>query len=226
MKQYSQMKNSGIQWIGEIPEHWNINKIKFTSYVKGRIGYHGLRSEEFTTKGPYLITGTDFIDGKIDWLTCNHVEFWRYEQNPYIQINKNDILITKDGTIGKVAFIDNVPDQTTLNSGVMVIRPLKKKYDSLYMYWTLKSNQFIDFIDLIKQGSTIQHLYQETFKNFQFVLPDSIEEQKQIVTYLDEKTKKADSLIFKVESQIQKLKQLRESLISSAVTGKIQVAQA
>jgi len=215
------MKDSRIEWIGKIPLKWNVKKIKFTSYVKGRIGWQGLRSDEFTTKGPYLITGTDFIDGKIDWSTCNHVEFWRYEQNPYIQIKKNDVLITKDGTIGKVALIDNVPDKTTLNSGVMVVRPLKKSYDPRYLYWILKSKHFINFIDLIKQGSTIQHLYQETFENFQFVLPDSSEEQKQIVNYLDKKTKKTEVLISKVESQIQKLQELRESLISSAVTGKI-----
>lgn len=220
------MKDSGIELIGEIPESWNINKIKYTSYVKGRIGWQGLSSDEYATEGPYLITGTDFVDGKIKWSTCNHVESWRYNQDPYIQIKKNDVLITKDGTIGKVAIIDNIPDKTTLNSGVMVIRPLKNSYDPSYLFWILKSNQFIDFIDLIKQGSTIQHLYQKTFDNFPIVLPNSFEEQKQIVDYLDKKTTKTDKLISKVELQIKQLEEFRESLISSAVTGKIQVAGA
>ena len=212
------MKDSGIEWIGEIPKHWNINKIKYTSYVKGRIGWQGLRSEEFTTEGPYLITGTDFIDGKIKWSTCNHVESWRYNQDRYIQIKKNDVLITKDGTIGKVAIIDNIPDKTTLNTGVMVIRPLKNSYDPSYLFWILKSNQFIDFIDLIKQGSTIQHLYQKTFDNFPIVLPDSLEEQKQIVDYLDKKTKEIDNEISKNKKLITLLQKQIQSTINHAVT--------
>src|SRR4051794_39826898 len=106
MKKYHRMKDSGIEWIGEIPEHWYINKIKYSSYVKGRIGWQGLRSEEFVDDGPYLVTGTDFEDGKVNWDRCYHVLKWRYDQDPYIQIKKGDLLVTKDGTIGKLAYID------------------------------------------------------------------------------------------------------------------------
>jgi type I restriction enzyme, S subunit len=219
------MKDSGVGWIGEIPEEWEINKIKFTSYVKGRIGFHGLRSEEFTDSGAYLITGTDFKDGQIRWSTCHHVELWRYDQDPYIQIRKNDVLITKDGTIGKIAFVENVPDKTTLNSGVMVVRPLKKEFEPRYFFWLLKSNQFLDFISMIKSGSTIQHLYQETFENFQFTLP-VLDEQKQIAKFLDKQTKQFDELISKAKLQIKTLQEYRQSLISSAVTGKIDVREA
>ena len=60
------MKDSGIEWIGKIPEGWNTIKIKFTSWLKGRIGWDGLKSGEFIEEGPYLITGTDFIDGGIN----------------------------------------------------------------------------------------------------------------------------------------------------------------
>jgi type I restriction enzyme, S subunit len=219
------MKDSGVEWIGDIPKEWSINKIKFTSYVKGRIGFHGLRSEEFTDIGAYLITGTDFKNGQIRWSTCHHVELWRYEQDPYIQIKKNDILITKDGTIGKIALVENVPDKTTLNSGVMVVRPLKREFEPRYFFWLLKSNQFMDFISMIKSGSTIQHLYQETFENFQFTLP-ILDEQNQIVEFLDTQTKQFDELISKAKLQIKTLQEYRQSLILSAVTGKIDVREA
>ena len=216
------MKDSGVEWIGEIPECWIITKIKFTSYVKGRIGWQGLRSEEFTDQGAFLITGTDFKEGRINWDTCHHVEDWRYEQDPYIQIQKNDILITKDGTIGKVALIDKIPDRTTLNSGVMVVRPKNNKYIPTFLYWILSSSQFIDFIEMIKSGSTISHLYQETFGNFSFTLP-KISEQQQIAEFLDKQTTKIDSLISKVELQIKQLQEFRESLVTSAIIGKIKV---
>src|SRR5699024_1283106 len=54
------MKDSGIEWIGEIPEHWELGKVKYTTYVKGRIGWQGLRSDEFMDIVPHLVTGTDF----------------------------------------------------------------------------------------------------------------------------------------------------------------------
>jgi len=174
------MKESSIERIGKIPKKWNLQKIKHTSYVKGRIGWQGLHSDEFTDKGPFLITGTDFKDGRINWKSCHHVEQWRYEQDPHIQLKENDVLITKDGTIGKIALIDELPDQTTLNTGVMVIRPLDNAYIPEYFFWILQSHQFMEFINTIKTGTTINHLYQETFENFQFVLPETLDEQKQI----------------------------------------------
>ena len=215
------MKDSGIEWIGKIPKHWKINKIKFTSYVKGRIGWQGLRSDEFTKEGPYLVTGTEFKDGKVDWKNCYHVEPWRYEQDPYIQVKNDDVLITKDGTIGKIALVENIPGPTTLNSGVMVIRQLHNSYLPKFMYWILQSEQFTQYVEYVKTGSTIKHLYQETFENLIFSHPESLDEQKQISHFIEIEISKVDSLTLKIEYQIKKLEEFRQSLISSAVTGKI-----
>ena len=74
MKKYDNYKDSGIEWIGEIPEHWILKKIKHTTYVKGRIGWKGLRSDEFLElSDSYVVTGTDFENGKIKWKTCYQV---------------------------------------------------------------------------------------------------------------------------------------------------------
>ena len=69
-----EMKDSGIEWIGEIPIHWIVNRISRATYVKGRIGWKGLKSDEFIDEGPYLITGTDFKNGRIDWSETYHVQ--------------------------------------------------------------------------------------------------------------------------------------------------------
>ncbi len=220
------LEETGIERIGKMPKHWDLIKIKFCAYVKGRIGWEGLRSDEFTDEGPYLITGTDFDEGKINWSKCHHVELWRYEQNPYIQIKENDILITKDGTIGKVALVDQVSNKTTLNSGVMVIRPIMEKFEPSYLFWLLKSNQFIDFIEMIKSGSTIQHLYQETFENFEFTLPNSLNEQKNISEFLNKKINKIEDIEYLVSCQIKKLQENRKTILSSVITGKIDVREA
>lgn len=100
----------------DMHEIWPQNNIKASSYLRGRIGWQGLRADEFIEDGPYLITGTDFV-GRVNWSTCYHVTDERYEEGAYIHIKNRDLLITKDGTIGKVVFVDNCPEKAVLNSG-------------------------------------------------------------------------------------------------------------
>lgn len=113
------MKQSGVQWIGEIPASWNTKRIKYMATLKGRIGWQGLTSDEYQDEGAFLITGVDFSDGGIDWENCVHVPMKRWEEAKDIQIQNGDLLITKDGTIGKVAIVSDMPGETSLNSGVL-----------------------------------------------------------------------------------------------------------
>ena len=153
---YPKYKDSGIDWIGKIPEAWNIAMLKRTSYLKGRIGWQGLTSEEYENEGDFiLVTGTEFQEGRIDWEKCWFIEKERYEEDPYIQLNEDDLLITKDGTIGKIAHVDRLPKPATLNSGVFVLRPLKKHFIPRFMYWALLSDLFPQFIEYSKVGTTI-----------------------------------------------------------------------
>lgn len=216
------MKDSGIEWIGEIPEHWKTNKIKNMSYVKGRIGWHGLTSEEYSDEGAYLVTGTDFEEGTVDWNHCNHISYERYKQDPNIHLKEGDLLITKDGTIGKLALIKNIPDKATLNSGIFLVRPLKDNYTNEYLYWVLSSDIFTRFFDYIKTGATIAHLYQETFERFFFPYMD-INEQNKIVDFLNINISKINFTIKKVEENIGLLEEYKTSLIHHVVTGKIDV---
>lgn len=218
------MKDSGIEWIGEIPEHWEVSKIKFTTYVKGRIGWQGLRADEFIDEGPYLVTGTDFVDGLVNWDSCYHISMERYNEAPPIQLRENDLLITKDGTIGKVAIVKNKPKYAILNSGIFVTRPKNSAYLTEFMYWILNSQVFNKFIQYMSLGSTIVHLYQQTFENFSFPITN-LNEQKTIAHFLDRKVAEIDGLISDIKLQIQKLKEYRQSLISEAVTGKIDVRE-
>lgn len=219
-----EMKDSGIEWIGKIPKEWVVKKIKHNTYVKGRIGWQGLRSEEFIDEGPFLVTGTDFIDGKVNWETCYHISEERFNEAPPIQLKEGDLLITKDGSIGKIAIVINCPDKAILNSGVFVTRCVNGDYLTKFMYYILTSKVFDTYIDINKTGTTILHLYQETFINFSYALPDKFE-QKQVVDFLDKKTAEIDSVITKIREQIEKIKKAKQSLISEAVTGKIEVRE-
>ena len=213
------MKDSGIKWIGKIPDGWSTIRIKFTSWLKGRIGWDGLKSSEFVEKGPYLITGTDFENGGINWNTCVHISEARYQEDELLHIKENDLLITKDGTIGKLAIVKNCPEKVSLNSGVMIIRGNSQyKYSDKYLYYVLQSDEFFIWFELSQNGnSTIRHLYQGQFYNFEFSYP-TIDEQQAIAAFLDKKCFVIDNLISNETKQIEKLKEYRQAIITKAVT--------
>ena len=218
------MKDSRFEWIGDIPKHWGCDRVGRTTYVKGRIGWKGLRSEDFLDEGPYLLTGTDFVNGSINWSKCYRVDEERYAEDPFIIIQNDDVLITKDGSIGKIAHVREMRGPSTLNSGIFVTRPLNKKYLQRYFYWILSSSLFSKFIQYNSSGSTILHLYQNVFERFFFPLPPLLE-QKVISQHLDKKTSQIDLLIEKIETKVKLLKEYHQSLISSVVTGKIRITE-
>ena len=184
--------------------------------MKARIGWQGLTTKEYLESGEYiLITGTDFSNGKINWSGCFFVEKKRYLQDTNIQIRSGDILITKDGTIGKIAYIEDVPLPTTLNSGVFVVRKINDKYFSKYLYYVFTSNFFISFLNKLKAGSTINHLYQKDFVTFNLLLP-SIKEQKRIARMLSD----VDTLINELNVLINKKELLKKGLMQELLTGK------
>lgn len=216
-KTYSGYKDSEVEWLGEIPVHWKISRIKYSTYLKGRVGWKGLTSEEYLNEGyAYLITGTDFQNKYICWENCHHISQDRYEDDPYIQLKNDDLLITKDGTIGKLALIIGLNKPACLNSGIFLIRPLTN-YITPFMYWFLSSNSFKVFCDLTTVGSTILHLYQNVFENFKYSF-SNIEDQQKIADFLDYETSKIDQLINKQKALIELLKEKRQALISQAVT--------
>lgn len=212
-----ELKDSRIEWIGQIPKNWSVYKLGYYTYLKGRVGWHGLTTEEYQKSGPFLVTGTDFSNGKVSWDSCHHISFERYEQDKYIQLKEGDLLITKDGTIGKTAIVKDLNGRATLNTGVFLVRPINESYITRFLYWILNSSVFDEYIEYSKTGSTIAHLYQETFSNWKFPVP-MLSQQKAIATFLDQKTQIIDQLIENKLLLIEKLKEKRQALITQAVT--------
>ena len=217
------MKDSGVDYIGKIPEKWNIIRLKHFSYMKGRIGWQGLSSDEFIDEGPYLVTGTDFKDGEVQWDRCYHISQKRYNEAWQIQLKIGDLLVTKDGTIGKLAYIHFLPDNASLNSHLLLIRPLKNKYTNKFLYWVLNSQLFKTYYELASTGAIMDSLSQEKIGNFSFAIPE-IDEQKQIADYLDKECTKIDKTINDKKEQLETIKEYKKSLIYEYVTGKKRVA--
>jgi type I restriction enzyme S subunit len=220
------MKDSGVEWIGAVPAHWEVKQLKQFATMRGRIGWQGLKNSEFTDEvnSPFLITGMNFKDGKIRWNEVYHISIERYEQAPEIQLKNNDILMTKDGTIGKLLFIENIPlpHKASLNSHLLVIRPIKNSYFPKFMFHQLNSLPFQHYTELTKSGTTFFGISQEAVERYIAVLPPT-EEQKVIAEYLDAKTAHIEKIIETINLQIKNFKELRKTLINDVVTGKIKV---
>lgn len=156
-------------------------------YLKGRIGWRGLNKDEYLEESDYrIINATALMDRYVDWNNCGFISKERYDESPEIMLEENDILISKDGTLGKIGYVKNIPAPTTVAAGIFVLRntiPDQLNFD--FLYHLLKSPIFKDFIFRNKaMGSTISHLYQEDLSEFEFDLPD-IEDQNKIVAVLN-----------------------------------------
>ena len=202
-------------------EEWEELNFAESAKLKARIGWQGLTTSEYLQSGyAYLITGTDFHNGRIKWETCHFVDEKRYKQDLNIQIKKHDILLTKDGTIGKVAYISNVQKPTTLNSGVFVIRPAKEdSFDPNFVYHILNSFLFDNFLAKLSAGSTINHLYQKDFVDFTFKAPSELVEQQAIAQVLSD----MDSEIDQLEKKLAKYQQIKQGMMQELLTGRIRL---
>lgn len=189
--------------IGVIPHDWSIVKFKDVSFMKGRIGWQGLNQNEFTSNSdePFLITGMNFKDGAIRWNEVYHVSYERYEIAKEIQLCNDDVLMTKDGTIGKLLYVENIPypHKATLNSHLLVFRPLNKLYSPKYLYYNLQSPYFIKHIEQTKSGTTFFGVSQESVGEYKLILPP-LKEQLAIGTALSD----VDELINRLEKFIEK----------------------
>jgi type I restriction enzyme, S subunit len=210
---------------GPIPDDWDVKPFGQVSSMNGRIGWQGLKQEEFTERpdDPFLITGMNFKDGRIRWDEVYHIPSGRYHEAPAIQLQVGDVLMTKDGTIGKLLFVDRIPHpgKASLNSHLLVFRPFEKHYDPKFLFYQLGSPPFARHIDLYKSGSTFFGLTQAATGKYPLVLP-SLEEQTAIAAVLSD----MDAELSALEARRDKTRDLKQGMMQELVTGKIRLVPA
>lgn len=159
-------------------EDWEQRKLSELATMHARIGWQNLRTSEFLDAGDYmLITGTDFEDGKVNYSTCHYVEKERYDQDKNIQIKNGNILITKDGTLGKVAYVEGLSLPATLNAGVFNVEVKdENETDSKYLFQFLKAPFLMDYVSKKATGGTIKHLNQNILVDFPIATPSRAEQ--------------------------------------------------
>ena len=215
-----QMLVTGKKRLDGFSEDWVKINLAKNSRLKARIGWQGLTTAEYLDEGySYLITGTDFKDGRINWNGCHYVNYDRYAQDPNIQVSNGDLLLTKDGTIGKVAYISDLNRPATLNSGVFVVKPITDAYTAHFMFYMLKSSVFKDFLQQLSAGSTINHLYQKDLVKFDLYVPPTTEEQEAITGILFD----MDLDIYKLEEKLSKYQEIKQGMMEELLTGKVRL---
>lgn len=217
------MKDSGVEWIGEIPSHWGIMSFCKVNWIRARLGWKGLKAQEYVDYGHPFLSAFNIVNDKLDWSDLNFINDERYDESPEIKLSLNDLVLVKDGAgIGKCAVVDCLPFGTaTVNSSLAVITP-HLNVDSKYQYYCLKSNAFQNTIWFLKIGMGVPHLTQENMKGIINPCPP-LTEQRAIADYLDRKCAEIDELIAVKQQKIEALKEYKKSVIFEYVTGKKEV---
>ena len=199
-KQYSWYRDYLLKFENKVEKF----KLSEVATIKARIGWQGLTKEEYLITGNYyLITGTDFQNGEINLKNCYYVNEERYIQDKNIQLRNDDVLVTKDGTLGKVAYVSNLDKPATLNSGIFVIRSIDtNKLLNRYLFHYLKAPYLMKYAQNKLTGGTIKHLNQNVIVDFEIPLPP-LEVQKRIVAVLDNFEKICNDLNIGLPAEIE-----------------------
>jgi type I restriction enzyme, S subunit len=194
---------------GGIPQDWKTGRLGEFCYIKGRIGWRGLKASEYTTNGPYLVANKHLARMRVRWEACDHVSDFRYQESPEIQLRVNDVIMSKDGTLGEVAFVDYLPDRATINSTMMLLRSNPAHLLPRFLSYYIQGAQFQRFLRQKKSGTSIPHIFQADMASLQIPLP-SIPEQSMISTIL----LSVDDAIQKTDEVIARTLQIKKGLMS------------
>ncbi len=189
---------------------WEQRKLGNIASMHARIGWQNLRTSEFLDNGDYyLITGTDFLNGRINFEKCHYVNKERYQQDKKIQVGKGSILITKDGTLGKVALVTDLNKPATLNAGVFNVVVKVPCINETYLYQYLAAPFLMDYVSKRATGGTIKHLNQGILVDFPVDIP-SYKEQVTIGQFLV----CLDNAVTLHQHKLDKLKNLKKAYLS------------
>ncbi|WP_233862047.1 restriction endonuclease subunit S [Tenacibaculum piscium] len=196
------LKNSGINWIGEIPKHWEVKRLKDFSVISTG----DKNSEDFDYDGMY-----PFFVRSPEIKKINSYSF-----------DEEAVLTAGDGDVGKVFHYIN--GKFDVHQRVYCIRCFKKELNAKYFYYYLYS-KFYNQAMINNSNSIVNSIRLPLLRNFEIVISNDLKEQQAIANYLDAKTQTIDTIIKNIEKQITTLKELRKTLINEVVTGNVKITE-
>ena len=214
------MKDSGVEWLGEIPEHWEVKRLKFlTRQIID--GTHF--TPTYAVEGVPFLRVTDIQESVINFEQVKLIPESEHKElikrcNP----EKGDLLLSKNGTIGVPRIVDwNHKFSIFVSLCLIKVRKLLSVH---YSYYFFLSHEIKSQMSYGTKTNTVMNLHLDKIREFIFTFPPLPEQQK-IAQFLDRETSKIDNLITKTRTSIDHLKEYRTALISAAVTGKIDVRE-
>ncbi|NLY03618.1 MAG: restriction endonuclease subunit S [Campylobacter sp.] len=212
-----ELKESGIEWIGKIPKHWEIKKLKNICIVNSK-------TLDENSNNNLEIKYVDI--GSVSFETgINKVENFLFSNAPSRArriVKKNDTIISTVRTYLKaIDFIDELKAEYIFSTGFAVLEP-EKNLEPIFLTFFVKSNFFTNQVDINSKGMSYPAINSTDLSNLIVLLPPK-EEQIQIVEYIEKQISKIDSAIELEEKYIEKLKEYKTTLIDSVVTGKVRV---
>lgn len=219
-----EMKDSGIEWIGEIPKQWEVIRLSYCAWIRARLGWKGLKAHEYVDNGYPFLSAFNIVNNKMCWDNLNYINKFRYEESPEIKLSIGDILLVKDGAgIGKCARVDELPyGESTANGSLAFITP-NTKVSYRFLYYYIASDSFNKYKELLITGMGVPHLTQGEIKKMKLPIP-SIKEQNAIANYLDKRINILDSSIEQFYLRISLLQERKQIIINEVVTGKVKVS--
>lgn len=213
MKKYSGYKDSGVEWIGEIPEHWTSVKLK---HVTNQISDGTHFTPTYCDSGIPFLRVTDIHNESID---LDRVKFISYEEHTELikrcEPEKGDLLLSKNGTIGLTKIVDWDWEFSIFVSLCLI--KFKSTFSPELFSFLFQSDVVEQQISESSKKSTVTNLHLDKIRELKLLLPP-LPEQQAIVTYLNEKTTLIDDLIKKKQEKIQLFKENRTALINQVVT--------
>lgn len=212
------MKDSGIEWIGDIPAEWEIRKIFRAINKVGDIDHY--MPDSVDDGIPYLMTG-DLQEklSDVNLKRCKKVSFQDYEMlSSKIRVSKGDVIFARYATIGTVCFVDT-EDNILVSYACLIIKPNSSLLYGEFLFYYLKSTAFLEEIKQYIKANTQANVGLDSVSKAKIALP-SVHEQQKIVEYLRDKCKKIDALIAKKQQYLTEIENYKKSLIYEYVTGK------
>jgi type I restriction enzyme, S subunit len=217
------MKDSGVEWLGAVPEHWATTALKRIVLVCGRIGFRGYTTEDLVAEGEgaLVLGGTNLTSkGRLDLSKQTFISWRKYEESPEIKVSINDLVIGQRGTCGKVVMINRDIGPATINPSLVLLK--RPTVDSEFLCYWLMGDLIQSIFESFLNATAIPMLSQQQIGNVLVIHPP-LDEQHAVVSFVAAETAQLDTLTAEANCAIDLLQERRSALISAAVTGQIDV---
>lgn len=220
------MKDSGLEWVGQIPEHWHMMPIKRIASIRGRIGFRGYTTADLVDEGSGAIALSpgNMRAGRLRWRNSTYISWEKYLESPEIVVSSGDTLLVKTGsTFGKTAYVElSENSHVTINPQIVILRPYNM--DSYFFHCSVSNSRVHNEFRSYPTGGTTPTMTESRIGSIEIAVPD-YKEQRAIADFLKRETAELDAAVSDAREAIALSRERRAALISAAVTGQVDISQ-